>query len=108
MDNASNQQNQVSSLRVRRVGIEVYFITIIFFEKILDAAKLEASKNSNNRLNKKSSKKVSGMIHYRILVLGLSRKEGATHPTLVPVKREDDMIDVKLKSSDRSGSKKSN
>ena len=48
------------------MGIEVFFITVIFLENIPETAKLEASKNGNNRFNKESSKKESGMIYYRI------------------------------------------
>lgn len=64
MSNTGNQQNQVSSLGARRVGIEV--ITVIFLEKNIEAAKLEASKNGNNRFDKESSKEESDMIYYRI------------------------------------------
>ena len=70
------------------MGIEVFFITtVIFLENILQAAKLEASKNGNNRFNKKSSKKESD-IEFELLFVeeekaytpnSTSRKEGRRH-----------------------------
>ena len=66
MSNTTNQQNKVSSSRARIIGIEFFSVRLIFPEKILGAAKLEASKTGNNRFNEESSKEKSDMIYYRI------------------------------------------